>query len=534
MENFKEQIKKIMAPLKEFWGKLEKKTKKLIAVIAGVVLLCAVGITLVVNLSGSTYVDLYPDMSQSETAEVYAMLKDMDNVKVSLNNRGVIQVQKKQKPEIMLQLAARGYPTTTLTYDTFLDNTSFTMTDSEKKQLLIYQLNDRLQSTIKTIEGVDTCVVNLNIVTDSGRVWEQSAGESSASILVGMKPSYTLSPERVTAIKNLAAYAIPNSQLKAENVKVIDAASGTEIDSGTSSILGEGNEYLRLQYEREVEKQLENKIKELLSPMYGSENVTAVVTVKLNYDKVVSEENQIVPGADGNGYTSHFEEDYTVNNGGTVGGVVGEENNTDIPTYPNLTGDQDGTGVVDYHRDGDYQFSTVLIQTEHGQAVLEYASASVLVQDKNFTAEKQKQLKELIRTAVNIIPDRISVESYDLSGGSLTVGDNTGFFSEENRTFLLIAGASILGFLLIFIIIILIANAQNKKRKKKVAEQEKQAQDLLKTAQEQLEERKRALTEAAQASSTEQNGLTNDIRSFAKSNPEIAASLIRSMLKEDE
>ncbi|MEG2053798.1 MAG: hypothetical protein RR052_02550, partial [Oscillospiraceae bacterium] len=88
--------------------------------------------------------------------------------------------------------------------------------------------------------------------------------------------------------------------------------------------------------------------------------------------------------------------------------------------------------------------------------------------------------------------------------------------------------------IIIFVIVMMIISKAKKKKKLKAMEEEKKAQDLLRSAQNQLEERKRSLADAALANDTEENGLTNDIRQFAKQNPEITASLIRSMLKEDD
>ncbi|MEG2769836.1 MAG: hypothetical protein RR902_03380, partial [Oscillospiraceae bacterium] len=93
------------------------------------------------------------EMTASETTQVYAVLKEMEGIDVKVNSAGVIQVPKNKKSDVMIELGSRGYPKTTPTYDTFLNNTSFTMTDSESRQVLIFQLQDSIQQTVKSITG---------------------------------------------------------------------------------------------------------------------------------------------------------------------------------------------------------------------------------------------------------------------------------------------------------------------------------------------------------------------------------------------
>jgi flagellar biosynthesis/type III secretory pathway M-ring protein FliF/YscJ len=73
-----------------------------------------------------------------------------------------------------------------------------------------------------------------------------------------------------------------------------------------------------------------------------------------------------------------------------------------------------------------------------------------------------------------------------------------------------------------------------RRRAKKALEQEEQESDnKIRNLEEEIEQHKKQLLENAQVNSKE-NAITNEIRTFANENPEITASLIRSMLKEDE
>ena len=208
----------------------------------------------------------------------------------------------------------------------------------------------------------------------------------------------------------MAATAIP--KLNADDVVVVDAATGVEMPGLDDPNATGYYSVQRLDYEQLIAKRIEDNVKRLLASRYGTDGVTAVATVVLDYDKMVSESKQYQNNGNGNtGVTNHFEERYSL--GGTVaaGGIVGEENNTDYPpTYPNDNGDGEA-GVTDYYRNIDYDVSYIMTQIEKGEPVLQRASVAVIVNDENFNIEIEDTLIQLISKAVNITTDRVWITS---------------------------------------------------------------------------------------------------------------------------
>lgn len=528
----KEQWMKMLAGMKEFWNKLSQKAKILLAAAAGTVVLVAVVFAVLLNASGSGYEILYPGITQAETMQVYAALQSMEGVSPMLDSQGQLMVPKEQKDNLILQLAGKGYPQTTLAYDTFLNHTGFTMTEMEKKELLLFQLQDRLQDSIRTINGVESAIVTITVPDSSNYVWETQQELSTASVILGLQEGTTLTPEQVTAIRNVVAYATP--KLEPENVRVVDAGTGIDLEAD-SEASSSGVDYERLDYESRIEKQIVNKVKELLSSVYGP-NVTAVATVRLNYDVTKSELRELIPGDDGNGLKSHRDEQYSLNGAVAAGDIVGEENNTDVPGYVNGTTGGSDTQTTNYQSSTDYEFGERIVQTENGQAYIEDASVSVLVQDPNFTTEKQERLVDIISKGVLINRNSISVEYIDLGGDSLPVdtepdpsGEGAPFW--RSRLFWIVAGGALLLLLIIVLVVVLLIR---RNAKKKVLIAAKEAENLMRSAQEEIDEHKRMLAEAAQANSNpKDNAIADEVREFAKQNPEITATLIRSLLKED-
>ncbi|MEA5010166.1 MAG: flagellar basal-body MS-ring/collar protein FliF [Angelakisella sp.] len=522
----KEQIKQTTDNVKQFWQDQPKKNKIIFGSVAGGVLLLALVVTAFLNLKNVGYKVLYPGISSKETAQVYATLQEM-SAPAQINSSGEVMVPKESWDELILELAGKGYPKTAPAYGVFLNNTGLTTTEFEKKQLLLFQLQDRMQETLGQIDGIDSATVTIDLPQESGYVWDEQKGEASAGVLVNMTTGYTLSAERVSAIKNLVAYSVP--KMKPEQVKVIDAATGVEMNDITQKESSSGYDFKRLDYERQVEKNIEDNIKRLLAPKYGADGVTAVAKVSLDYDKTVSESKEYVPNDNGAGVINHEDEKYAVDGSVPANNIVGEENNTDVPDYSNQA--ENGSGnLTDYEKNTDYDVSYILTQIEKGQAVIKESSVAVVVNDGNFTTERRDLLIDLISKGVNIPPNSISVTNLDFFDDIQSVPTMAEIMTSNKLIIIIIVAA-----LAVLISIILIFISTRKRKNKEEEEDQDQQKDSLHDINNEIDIHKKMLQESAQvASITKENAITNEIRTFAKQNPEITAALIRSMLKEEK
>ena len=150
----KEKFKNIWEKVKSFWKGLTKTIRIIIIAAAAAVILGGIIITVVLNSSSeNSFIVLFPNMSTEEAAEVYQQLKAQD-VETELNSDGEIMVRRDQWDQLVFDLAEKGYPQTAPSYGTFFDNLSMTMTEFEKKQTLRFELQDRLQTTLKRIRGI--------------------------------------------------------------------------------------------------------------------------------------------------------------------------------------------------------------------------------------------------------------------------------------------------------------------------------------------------------------------------------------------
>lgn len=528
--NFKE----ILEHIKEFWKKLSEKSKKMFFFVSGTVLAIIVLFSLFTWYAKSQYRVIFPGMSDDEKAQVYATLQEM-NVKVKVDLSGQVLVPQSEWDNLVFQLNAAGYPKTTLSYDTFTSSTGFTSTEFEKKTALLYQAQDRMQQTLLRQEGIAEATVTFTVPETSNYIWEQAKQtQSTAGVTVLMKAGYELNPERVSAIKHLAATSVPN--LDADDVVVVDAATGVEAIGMDDPASSGYYSVQRLDFENQVSRRIEDNIKRLLSSRYGPDGVTAVATVSIDYDKMVSETKQYVDhNNSGSGVRNYYEEDYTLNGTGPVQGIVGEEDNTDAPPiYPNEDGDGDGS-ASSYHREIKYDVGYVLTQIEKGEPILQKASVAVIVDDPAFDAEVEEMLVGLISKAVNITSDNIRVTNLNFSQAGEEPIVNR--WALGQRMWLLIGlGCFILFLILVLIFVLLFRRARKRRDREEEAallqeEEERQRQLSL---EKEIEEHKRQLQNEAMATAqTKENAITEEVRNFAKENPEIAAALLRSMMREE-
>lgn len=518
-------MKQAIAKLKEFWSGLAPKIKKLIIGGAAAIVLFAVGFTVFLNMSGSGYVTLYPTMEPAENQEIYAVLQDLE-MSVKLNEKGQVMVRRSDVDLATAKLALKHYPQSTLPYDIFNSGTGLTSTDYEKRVREVQQAQNRMQDTIRQFDGVKNAIVTLNIPQESNRVWEENKKISSGSVTVMLEPGKTLSKEQVSGMK----YVVSSSTgILMENVQVIDAASNLRLKGTEDDMDGMGGS---LDFESQIEKRLVDKALNVLSIAFNPEDVRVSATVVVDYKKMLSErkEYQPSPGSSNNSGVLQSEQSTLDKSGtGAAQGVAGEEDNTDTPTYLN----QDGTLNTEMLSQSDgkeYVVSYITEQVNNDKAQLESASMSVTLKTPVDDVTRQAMLASVSK-ATNIPEESISIENITLTPIN---PDEPGQPAEPfDVKMLIIPGIAILVMLIIILIISGMLRKRKRKRKEAIILAEQEAiQAARQNMQKDLEERKKQLKETAESNSQEQ-AITDEVREFAKTNPEITANLLRAWLKED-
>ena len=144
-------MKEKFGQFKEFVGNLSRKVK--IMIIVGAVLLIGGAVTVAVILNNQPYTELFSGLGQEEMQQIAQKLTE-DGIDYKFNGESTIMVKKDTVDQTKATLVQAGYPKNGFTYDTFKDNASMLTTDSDKKTYKLYELQDRIGSTIRLFDGV--------------------------------------------------------------------------------------------------------------------------------------------------------------------------------------------------------------------------------------------------------------------------------------------------------------------------------------------------------------------------------------------
>ncbi|WP_332310350.1 flagellar basal-body MS-ring/collar protein FliF [Altererythrobacter lutimaris] len=134
-----------------------------------------------------------------------------------------------------------------------------------------------LMMTIQEIDGINS--VRVHLATPERSVFVRENSPPSASVMVRLSRSRSLSKDQVDAIVNLVSGSVPG--LASDAVRVVDQ-NGRLLTSDSNGVLDE------LMLQREFEAKLRDQIGQLLVPLLGEGNFTSEVQIDLDRQEVTS------------------------------------------------------------------------------------------------------------------------------------------------------------------------------------------------------------------------------------------------------
>ena len=519
-------LKTALESIKAFWQKFSTKTKIIFFSILGVVVVGAIVLTVVMN--APKFVLLYPSLDNSEAKEVVAEIEERGLT--YKEDDGSIYVLESDEASLRMDLASMGHPYSTYNYDFFLDNVDAMTTDAERKIIENYQLTQKLETVIATIDTIERASVTINLGEDSGYVISNKENaKSSAGVLLTLSSGKELSASQVSGIRNLIAKSVPN--LDPDDVSIVDTATGIELSASDSLEVDKST--LKLSLQSQYENNIENKIKTLLSKMLKPDNYEVVARCDIDVDEGIKEIITYTPSEDNRGVINHEEHKYTAQGDDvTGGGVPGTDSNTGVSTYSTVIEPDGDTIYVDSADTYDYLVSQMKEQIQKQSAKILSLNVSVVVKDKTIDEAQRDEIEKLVANAAGIEQDRVVVFNSAYIGEvdeEPTVPVDTNIFADRSFVILL----CVIGAVLLIALILLFALIRSARKNKK-------AQELLLTAATEnenfledpaLEDFKIADIEAVESPA---EVLKTQIQNFTSDNPEIAAQLVRSWLKGGE
>ncbi|NLY67687.1 MAG: flagellar M-ring protein FliF [Tissierellia bacterium] len=506
-----EAIQQVKNQLDEYWQSLDKDKKKKIVIIGIIALLSIIVLTIL--LTRTKYEVLYRNLSLEDMGDVKSKLDELGiEYKIPDDDPTTILVPKDMKNIAKIELASEGLPQSGYSFlDAFKDS-SWTMTDYDKKERMKLALQSELASTIAEIDGIEKATVYIKEKDESGFVLNEYENETTASVFIEKSGRRPLSAQTIEAIKNLVASSV---NMNPEKVQIIDNEGNLLTgDQSESEILMTEQFLIR----SSLESRINESIKKFLENIFGPGNVDVRSSVNINFDSEKTTVVEFQPPIEGNeeGLIRSIEEvEEHISEAGAVG-VPGVEEN--IQDY--VIAEEDGENYSRRSSIINYELNEINQEILRAPGQVEDITVAVLINrqvllDEEFNEDIRTDIENLIYAATGLDTRQVEVIARDFA---LTDTPDLMPIDADENLYRYIA----LGILVILIIIAIIIYRRRKIEKEQFEElQQRMAEE-------------RAITEEVEDLDLEieKPRLKYQIDNFVDKNPELAAQLIRAWLNE--
>ncbi|MEY8303199.1 flagellar basal-body MS-ring/collar protein FliF [Anaerosalibacter bizertensis] len=497
--------------LNDYWQKTDKNKKIKLGIISGLII---VGVfILIFFLTRPKYEVLYDNLSLKDMGQVTKKLDEMNiKWKTADDNENTILVPSEVKNKAKLELASEGLPKEGYGFIDAFDDSSWTMTDYEKKERMQYALQNELSSTISEIDGIESATVYIDEKDDSDFVLEDDKKETTASVFIKKSDNKPIPADKVTAIKNLVAGSI---NMDESQVSVIDDSGKLLTDNGDDS-----NYLMTDQYDiqQNIELKINESLRRFLENVFGYGNVDVRASAKINFDSEVTKIVEFSPPIEDSeeGLIRSMEEIEETMVGGEGNIPVGVDGNP--PDY-----EMEDGGVSRYDKASrviNNELNEINREIKRAPGQVEGITVAVLINeaaliDGEMTEEKRQEISELVTAATGLDTREVRVSSQNFNMMKEPEEEE----EESNLTKWILLGAGLVSAIIGFIIY----------RRKKRKDEEMELEDLERALEEEIEEETRVQELDFER---EESEMKTQIEEFIEKKPEAVTQLLRSWLNE--
>ena len=223
---------------------------------------------------------LYSGLEPGEAAKVTEKIQDA-GVPYELKDGGTtIYADSKKIYSLRLSMAASGLPAGQNRGYQLLDETNIGISSFKERVNFTRAIEGELAKTIQLIEGVNLAKVHL--VRPESRAFSSKQKTASATVVLGLKPGWRLSPSKVAAIIHLVAGGVEG--LAPGGVVVVDSSGRLLTREGDNEFAGAAGSYL--DYKGRVETYMAGKVEDLLVAALGPNRVSVRVDAEIDMSNV--------------------------------------------------------------------------------------------------------------------------------------------------------------------------------------------------------------------------------------------------------
>lgn len=258
---------------------------KLIAIALGGLAVLLMLFFLTMKLSTQPMAILYSNLSPEDSGLIVSRLDAM-NIKYEIMENGkTISAASNKVLSLRLNFAQEGIPNTgsIVGYEIFDKTEAIGTSQFVHNVNLVRALEGELARTIGSLQTISNARVHL--VLPKKEMFSKVGSDPTASVVLKMQGSQTLSKAEVTAITHLVATAVPG--LKPDNVTIVDNRGkalklGATREGDAAAITDSAAEY-----QDAVEIRLQKTVEDLLERSVGVGKVRATVAAEINFDREV-------------------------------------------------------------------------------------------------------------------------------------------------------------------------------------------------------------------------------------------------------
>ena len=249
-----------------------------IGLMVGLAASVALGVAVVLWSQQPSYTLLYANLGSKDAGQVIdALQKSAIGFKVD-ETTGAVMVESGKVQSARMELAKDGLPEgNAMGFEMLQKEQGFGTSQFIETARYQRALEGELSRTISTLRTIKSARVHLAIPKRSVFLRERS--DPSASVLVDLYSGRSLDEEQVAAIVHLVSSSVPH--LKPDNITVVDQR-GELLSSGGSDD-GMAPTSSQFSYNRKLELNYAERIRQLLEPIIGAGRVRASVNADLDF-----------------------------------------------------------------------------------------------------------------------------------------------------------------------------------------------------------------------------------------------------------
>jgi flagellar M-ring protein FliF len=454
-----DQIKQTGVQLSTYWKERSLKQKGLFI---GTFLFLIVALsTFIIIASRPQYVPLYTgQLTQREVGDIKAELDKQGHTNYKISENGtMLLVPRKDAPDLLVSLASAGYPKDNkINYDIFSQNLSFGATDRQYDILEREAMQNQVADVLTLVDGIKNAEVILTSPENSVFVRQDDEETASASVMVEVEPGVQLKPQQIQALYTLVSRSVP--KLPIESITIMNQYSETlalQGDNNDDQSLDKYDEQRKVQ--QNLERDIQKNLQSLLGTILGTQNVYVHTFVKMNFDKVKTQEQLVKPVDENNNGIVISSDESSKTSSGTgagAGGVVGT-GETDVPGYVA----EDSSGDSNYEESqNSINYEVNRINNEIIKSPYQIEDITINVGVESDPKTPNKLAKETQASIQNIVSNtvRTALGHPDLTQQEIdqritifphTFAKNTNMDSKSAMNWQYIVGGIVLGLLLI-------------------------------------------------------------------------------------